>query len=352
MGGKVRKAVVLAVALAFVGAAAVGAAARVDRSSARAAHTTKLRIALVLPDLSNLFIAGIRDGAQAAANKIGATLYVKGSNAAADQTNAMESYVGIKVNAIIVDAIDGHAIVPAIEAANKAGIPVIAIQSNVFGGKIATFISEKEQVAGTYIGEAVASFCKNINPCQVGIIEGEPSDQSGLTENAAMHTYVAKYKNIKIVGGDYTQYNPAVALNVATNLLTAHPGINYLYSWWDPGAAAAVQALKSRGDSPGKVGVSAQNGDCIALSLILQGWQTQTSAFFPNILGDLAISNAVKAVAGTKLPSFIEAPVLSVNTTLAKEWLAGKDLSMIPASLRSNILTRLKQSSSGKCPTS
>ena len=351
MGGTIKRALILAMTLAVVGAVAVGAAARVDQRAAKARSASSLRIGLVLPDLSNLFIAGIRDGAQAAASQIGASLLVKGSNDAASQTNAMLAYVGIKVNVIIVDAIDGHAIVPAIEAANKANIPVIAIQSNVFGGKIATFISEREQVAGTYIGQAVASFCAKINPCQVGVVEGEPSDQSGLTENNAMRAYVAKDKNIQIVGGDFTQYNPAVALNVATNLLTAHPGINYLYAWWDPGAAAAVQALKSKGDPAGKVGVSAQNGDCIAFGLILKGWQTQTSAFFPNILGGLAITNAVKATKGQSLPSFIEAPVLSVNTTNAKQWVAGKDTSMIPAALRANVVQRLQQANSGHCPT-
>ena len=36
----------------------------------------------------------------------------------------MLAYVGAKVDAIIVDSIDGDAIITAVKAANKAGIPV------------------------------------------------------------------------------------------------------------------------------------------------------------------------------------------------------------------------------------
>ena len=348
MGRNFRKFLFLGAGLALVGALAAGAGAQLNNGATHSHATKKLRIALVLPDLSNLFIAGVRDGAQAAANKIGATLLVKGTNDAAGQTNAMLSYVGAKADAIIVDAIDGHAIVPAIKAANKAKIPVIAVQSNVYGGKVASFISEREEIAGLYIGQSVATFCKSHSPCKVGIVEGIKADQSGATEDKAMKAYVAKFKNIKIVGGAETQYDPAKALNVATNLLTAHPDLNYVYAWWDPGAAAAVKAIQAAG-KVGKIGVSAQNGDCIAFGLIIKGWQTQTSAFFPSVLGGLGITNAVKATQGQTLPGFIEAPVLSVTTTLANNWLAGKG--QPPAALRADILQRLREAKSGHCPT-
>jgi ribose transport system substrate-binding protein len=127
MGEKLRTRTMLVVALVALGALAATAAA----TTAHASKAANYRIGLVLPDLSNLYIAGIRDGAQAEAKKVGATVLVKGTNDAAGQANALQSYVGAKVNAIIVDAIDGHAIVPAIKAANAANIPVIAIQSNV-----------------------------------------------------------------------------------------------------------------------------------------------------------------------------------------------------------------------------
>lgn len=344
MGEKLRTRTMLVVALVALGALAATAAA----TTAHASKAANYRIGLVLPDLSNLYIAGIRDGAQAEAKKVGATVLVKGTNDAAGQANALQSYVGAKVNAIIVDAIDGHAIVPAIKAANSAGIPVIAIQSNVYGGKVATFIAGREDRAGDAMGQNAVQWCQNINPCKIGVVEGILADQSGATENKAFRATVASHKNIQIVGGAETQYDPEKALQVATDLLTAHPDLNYIYAWWDPGGAASVKAIQAAGRL-GKVGVASQNGDCIELGLVLKGDASVTAAFFPSIIGGTGIDSAIKAIKGQKLPSYIEAPVLGVDTQDANAWLAGK--SSPPAALKADIITRLKQAKSGHCPT-
>jgi ribose transport system substrate-binding protein len=338
--GRVRPAVALAIVGALVAVVLAG--------NAGASHAAKYRIGLVLPDLSNLYIAGIRDGAEAQAKKSNAEILVKGTNDAAGQTNAMLAYVGAKVDAIIVDAIDGHAIVPAITAANKANIPVIAVQSNVYGGKTATFIAGREDHAGVAMGNDAVNWCKNINPCKIGIVEGILADQSGAEENKAFRATVAKHSNIKIVGAAETQYDPAKALNVATNLLTANPDLNYIYAWWDPGGAASVKAIQAKGKL-GKIGVASQNGDCIELGLVIKGSASVTAAFFPSIIGGGGVTNAIAAIQGKTLPKYIEAPVLGVTTKLANDWLAGK--SQPPAELKADIMKRLQEAKSGHCPT-
>src|SRR5262245_31243039 len=98
MGSKLSRAVALASVIASAG---VLVAAAVASSGVHARASTDYRIGLVLPDLSNLYIAGIRDGAMNQAKKSGATVLVKGTNDAAGQTNAMLDYVGAKVDAII-----------------------------------------------------------------------------------------------------------------------------------------------------------------------------------------------------------------------------------------------------------
>jgi ribose transport system substrate-binding protein len=334
--------VVLASAGVLVAAAVAGSSSRGSQARASADY----RIGLVLPDLSNLYIAGIRDGAVAQGKKSRAEILVKGTNDAAGQTNAMLAYVGAKVDAIIVDPIDSNAIVTAVKKANKAGIPVVAVQSNVNGGKTATFIAGREDVAGREMAKDAVNFCKGKNPCEIGIIEGIRADQSGAEENKAFRNYVGKHPNIKIVGQGETQYDPQKALNLATNLLTAHPGIDYLYAWWDPGGAAAVKAIQAKGKL-GQIGVASQNGDCIALGLVLKGHQTVTAAFFPSIIGGGGVTAAIKAIKGEKLPKWTVAPVIGVTTKLANDWLAGK--SSPPAALKADILERLKNAKAGKC---
>jgi ABC-type sugar transport system substrate-binding protein len=339
----------LVTVLAVLASAGVLVAAAVAGSSSRSAParaSADYRIGLVLPDLSNLYIAGIKDGAVAQGKKSNADILVKGTNDAAGQTNAMLDYIGAKVDAIIVDPIDSNAIVTAVKAANKAGIPVIAVQSNVNGGKTATFIAGREDVAGREMAKDAVNHCKGKNPCEIGIVEGIKADQSGAEENRAFLAYIKPHKNIKVVGAAETQYDPAKALSVATDLLTAHPNIDYLYAWWDPGGAAAVKAIQAAGKL-GKVGVASQNGDCIALGLVLKGQQTVTAAFFPSVIGGGGVTAAVDAIKGKKLPKWTVAPVIGVTTKDANNWLAGK--SSPPAALKADILQRLKNAKAGKC---
>jgi ribose transport system substrate-binding protein len=346
MGSKLWKVVASVSVAASAGVLVAAAVASTSAGSSHARASANYRIGLVLPDLSNLYIAGIRDGAQAQGKKSGADILVKGTNDAAGQTNAMLAYVGAKVDAIIVDAIDGNAIVPAVKAANKAGIPVVAVQSNVNGGTTATWIAGREDHAGAAMGADAVNWCQKLNPCKIGIVEGIKADQSGAEENKAFRAAVGMHSNIKIVGAAETQYDPAKALNVATNLLTANPDLNYIYAWWDPGAAAAVKAIQAKGKL-GKLGVASQNGDCIALGLVLKGWQSVTAAFFPSVIGGTGVTSAIDAIKGVKQPKYIEAPVLGVTTKLANDWLAGK--SSPPAALKADILQRLKNAKAGHC---
>lgn len=344
MSRKLKVLVLALAALVAVASLAAAASARENRSSSSKA---KLRIGLVLPDLSNLYIAGLRNGVQAEAKKNGDTVLVKGTSDATGQANATQAYVAAKVDVIIIDAIDGKGIIPAIKAANKAKIPVITIQSDVFGGQRAAFIAGREDLAGLYMGLAASDWCLGINPCKIGIIEGIRADQSGAEENRAFKAHVANFPNIKIVGASETQYDPAKALNLATNLLTANPDLNFLYAWWDPGGNAAVKAIQAKGKL-GKVGVASQNGDCIALGHVINGRQTQTAAFFPDVIGSIAVQTAHDVTSGKKVTKFVEAPVLSVDQARAQAWLAGT--AKPPALVRSDILRRLKEAKSGNCP--
>jgi len=71
------------------------------------------------------------------------------------QLDQINTFIAQKVNAIIIVPVDYDGIVPGVEAANAAGIPVIAlgIQSN--GGKY-TYVGSKNYDAGFMQGEFMA----------------------------------------------------------------------------------------------------------------------------------------------------------------------------------------------------
>ncbi len=320
----------------------------------------KVRIGFVLPDLSNPVIAGFRDGAVAEAEKRGWEVLVKGTSDAKGQSDAVLSYIAAKVDLIAMDPIDGDAMAPTVTQANDAKIPVIAFQAKPASGDLATFIFPSETTAGNFMGAGAVEFCKDKaqDPCEIGIVEGNPGDSSGREEDEAFRKTVGAESSIKIVGANPTNYDPAKALNVATDLLTANPELDYLYSWWDQGGAAAVEAIKAR-DKLGEVGVSSQNGDCLNLQHVVNGDQHQDSAFFPTIQGSLLISTAADVLDGKDVPPEIKAPVMSVTTKTANAWLDGsakpteEDVELGGATLEdvsADIVKRLEQAKAGDCP--
>jgi ribose transport system substrate-binding protein len=196
-----RRVMLFAEFMAIGTAVTAGAFAAADTRGQAATPQASIRIGYVLPDLANPFIAGLRDGAVAEAKKQGATLLVKGTNDSAGQTNAMLTYVGAKVDAVGVDAIDGAAISPAVRPPTR---PVSrSLRSVSTRVRRRGDLHRGEQPAGRGADRQVVAAYKGKNPCKVGIVEAT-WPISRARRNAGMRSVLKGYPNIQIVGAQPT----------------------------------------------------------------------------------------------------------------------------------------------------
>ena len=90
----------------------------------------------------------------------------------AAQNSAIEDYITQKVDGIVLVAIDVNGVKPAITAAKKAGIPVVAIDARIPDGDNAAFIGVDNKGAGEQIGKYFADYAKNKmgGSAKVGIV--------------------------------------------------------------------------------------------------------------------------------------------------------------------------------------
>ena len=87
---------------------------------------------LSLSTLNNPFFVQIRAGAQAEAKKLGVDLTVTDAqNDASQQANQLQNFTSSGLDAIIVNPVDSDAAGNSVKAANKAKIPVIAVDRGV-----------------------------------------------------------------------------------------------------------------------------------------------------------------------------------------------------------------------------
>ena len=111
------------------------------------------RIGLSVSTLNNPFFVTLRNGAQEAAKKEGVQLIVADAqNDAATQQDDVQNFVTQQVDAILVNPVDSESIVPAVQAANQANIPVIALDRGASGGEIATLIASDNVEGGRIAG--------------------------------------------------------------------------------------------------------------------------------------------------------------------------------------------------------
>lgn len=287
------------------------------------------RIGVVLADLNNPFIADERDGLVAEAEARGYELLISGSNDGAENVSAFETYLAQQVDLMIISTVDAAAMVPAVETANEQGVPVIGFQSSVPADLTKTFVAPDNYAAGVTIGEAIVEWCEDIDPCKLGVVQGSFADPSGVAENEGMEDTIEKHPNIDLVGGSPTEYDPAKALNVASDLLAANPDINYLYAWWDQGALSALEAVRDKG-LEGEVGISGFTGTCPAVAEVIKGNLYQDPMYFAYSQGQYTLAKAAQVLEGEELPAETPWPFFSLTTPIAEEVLAGKSDAEFP----------------------
>jgi ribose transport system substrate-binding protein len=326
-------------------AASSGGSSSASTSTASSSSSggSNVRIGLVLPDVSNPFIAAEQLGAQNEAKKYGYTLLVKGSNDGEAQVQAFQTYLGSGVGFLGINTIDGKAMGAAVTQANGKNVPVIGMQSPPASGKLVTFIASSNIGAGRTVGNGIVQYCAKYNPCEIGDVQGALTDPSGVDEEKGMKSVIAGHPNIKIVAAAPTNYDPEMALNVAESMLTAHPDIKWLFAWWDQGAQSAVAAVKAKGLT-GKVAVSGFSGSCPALKDVLAGTISYDAMEFPLLQGQTFIDDVHKYLGGDKsFPAMTLIPAYGITPALAHSVLSGQTQAPV------YVVQALKQAQSG-CP--
>lgn len=227
-------------------AAALGA---VPFLSAGAFAADKPAFALVQINQQALFFNDMNRGAQEAADKAGVTLEIfNANNDPAAQNSAIETYIQEKVAGIIVVAIDVNGIMPAVQQAEAAGIPVVAIDAILPAGPQKAQIGVDNALAGKMIGEyftqyVAGSMGGKVKYGVVGALNSAIQNvrQKGFEDEIAGKDGVT---SAGVVDGRNIQDN---ALAAAENLITGNPDLTAIYATGEPALLGAIAAVESQG---------------------------------------------------------------------------------------------------------
>jgi inositol transport system substrate-binding protein len=187
------------------------------------------------------------------------------------QLDQIDNFVAEKVNAIVVVPVDYDGIVPGVEKANKAGIPIIALGIQSAGGKY-TFVGSKNIDAGRMQG----AYMKEHLPkdAKVLYLQGTP----GLYHSAERlkgFTEALQRPDVKILATQTGNYDRAEGMKVTEDWVQSFSKFNAIVAANDQMALGALQALKAAEREKG-VMISGVDGVPDALKAIADGEMSQS----------------------------------------------------------------------------
>lgn len=275
------------------------------------------RIGLSISTLNNPFFVTLRDGAQSAADDANAELIIADAqNDASKQQNDLQNFVTQQVDAILVNPVDSEAVVPAIEAANQADIPVIALDRGAEDGEIATTIASDNVQGGQLAGEEVIRLVESGSVAQ---LEGIPGTSAARDRGQGFQEAIDAQDAVEVVASQSANFDRNQGLNVTENILQANPEIKGIFAQNDEMALGAVRALGDRAGSEVKiVGFDAVED---ALKAIQDGTMNATVAQQPDRIGSLGVENAMKVIDGESIPESIPVEVKLVTQENVSEFM-------------------------------
>lgn len=275
------------------------------------------RLGLSISTLNNPYFVTLRDGAQAAADEAGVELIVTDAqNDASTQQNDIQSFVTQQVDAVLVNPVDSEAIVPAVEAANQADIPVLALDRAAEGGEVATTIISDNIEGGQLAGEELINL---VGEGAVAQLEGIPGTDAQRDRGQGFEQGLEGQDVVEIVASQAASFDRAEGLNVTQNILQANPDIQGIFAQNDEMALGAVQALGERAGSEVQiVGFDAIDD---ALQAIQEGTMNATVAQQPDEIGRLGVENAMQITAGETVDEQIPVEVNLVTEENVEEYM-------------------------------
>lgn len=275
------------------------------------------RIGLSISTLNNPFFISLRNGAQKAAKDAGVEIVVADAqNDAAQQQDDVQNFVTQQVSAILVNPVDSEAIVPAVQAANQANIPVIALDRGAGGGEIATLIASDNIEGGRM---AARELIELVGSGSIAQLEGIPGTSAARDRGQGFEEVINGQDAVQLVASQSANFDRAEALNVTQNILQSNPDIKGIFAQNDEMALGAVRALGDRAGSKVKiVGFDAIED---ALKAIQDGRMNATVAQQPAKIGSLGVENAMKVVDGESVKENISVEVKLVTKENVSEYL-------------------------------
>jgi ribose transport system substrate-binding protein len=290
-----RKIIILALSLMLVVGLSAGVAAQ------------DVKLGLAVSTLNNPFFVDLKDGAEAMAEEMGVEiLTVDAQDDAASQLSSVEDLLIKQIDVLIVNPVDGNAVVAAITAANNAGVPVITVDRGAEGGDVVSHIASDNvaggEMAGDFIAEQLGEEGKVVE------LQGIPGTSAARDRGEGFNMAMDKYDGMEVIARQPAGFDRAEGMTVMENILQGNPDIDAVFAHNDNMALGAMEAIAAAGRSDEIMIVGFDAVDD-AREAVAEGEMAATVAQKPDLMGEMAVETAIKVANGEEVDEYTPVPL-------------------------------------------
>lgn len=281
-GPELVKARILLVLVSLVASVLIGLALAARGGSATGkARDDGIVIGLSMDTLKEARWQADRDMFVRRAGELGAKVLVLAANSDDTvQISDVEKLITNQVDVLVVVPHDGTAMAKAVTMAHEAGIPVIAYDRIIRDSDLDLYVSFDNERVGELQARFLVDHLPTPGKGRVVRIYGAKTDNNASQfkrgQDRVLEPYIAR-GDIVVVHEDWAEeWKPENAKRIVNAAITAAgSGIDAVLASNDGTAGGAIQALSEEGLA-GKVLVTGQDADTVALQRIAAGTQAMT----------------------------------------------------------------------------
>lgn len=296
----------------------LASAALIGMALAPAQAAELKKIGLAVANLQANFFNQIKQSVEAEAKQRGievVTVDAKGDGPT--QVNQVQDLLTQNIGALIYIPAGAAAATVPVKLAKVAGVPVVNVDRNADGAPGDTFLATDSVASAKQVCDYIVKQAGGKGT--MVIIHGQKGTTPEVDRSKGCAETLKANPGVKLVAEQFSNiWSQDEGFQIMQNMLQAHPEISIVFAQADALALGAAQAIKV-GNPSQKIVLGGFDGDTAALEALSKGVFDVTATQQTQKMGREAVANAVKLVAGEKVP-----PVQLLDATLTtKDNVAG-----------------------------
>lgn len=301
---------------------AIGLSACSDNSGSSStdsdtASGSDLEIGVVVKTLGNPLFREVAYGAVEMGKKLGVSVNVQATSKEGEieeQIRICEDLISGGVDGLVVTPQHSDGIAPAVDVAHDAGIPFIAVDTDVNSAEVDSFVGVDNVNAGYVIATMVIEAMGGEG--DIVILEGMAGASTSEDRADGFRKAIAEYPDVNIVADQNADYQQDIAQQKMSDILQTEKNVKGVLACGALMALGAITSLEEEGYTFGGTdGVNIGTADIgtAALEAVRDG-QIQALAYhWGKLYGAWGVEMAVRSANGEEIPAVIQSPQTEIT---------------------------------------